>query len=87
MEGDRLMSDEERIEQLEDMISELLYVLPDTLNFDKEDKSWGWCWNELSRDAQDKVKAARFAALAVLSGDAIVIRDDYGYVFIQTKSQ
>ena len=44
----------------------LLRVLPDATFYAKIDQedSWGWCWNELSGDAQDHVKAAREAWIA-----------------------
>ena len=44
-----------------DIIKLLLDVLPDTCLFD-DDPSWDWAWNELSGDAQERVKWARIEA-------------------------
>ena len=69
-EGEEVMADEivERLNALEAKLEamvrageNLLRVLPDATFYAKIDQedSWGWCWNELSGDAQDHVKAAR----------------------------
>ncbi len=39
------------------LIKGLLDHLPDSIH--SEDESWQWCWDELSGDAQDKVKEIR----------------------------
>lgn len=47
------------------LIFELLAVLPD--NDVQEDKTWGYCWEELSSEAQDKVKHVREKVLLFLA--------------------
>lgn len=40
-----------------DILELALSALPDS--YHEHDKSWGWCWDELSSDAQDYVKEIR----------------------------
>lgn len=45
------------------IVKSLLAVLPDSEQWSKRGKDcWRWCWDELSDDAQEEVKAARKAA-------------------------
>ncbi len=46
------------------VIKMLLAVLPDSIR--DHDKSWEYCWNELSDDAQEQVVEARRKALKFL---------------------
>jgi hypothetical protein len=39
-----------------EVLSMLLHHLPDS---DHDDESWNWCWEQLSGEAQEAVKAAR----------------------------
>ena len=43
-----------------DIIRDLLAHLPDSI--DPNDESWVWCWEELSYEAQERIKEKRGAA-------------------------
>mgnify|MGYP007031191082 CR=1 FL=1 len=60
---DEVAALEAKLEAVERASQGLLHVLPDSLFHTRieNDDSWGWCWNELSGNAQDHVKAAREA--------------------------
>ncbi len=49
---------------MSDVIRQLMAALPDSMHDD--DDSWIWCWDELSEQAQDLVKAARRAGSEAL---------------------
>jgi hypothetical protein len=51
----------------DEVILKLLSVLPDN-EILHDDISWGWCWDELSDEAQEEVKKARRMALDYLRG-------------------
>jgi hypothetical protein len=55
-----------QIQTLVEVIDLLLDTLPDTCQF-SDDPSWGWAWNELSGQAQDRVKFARDGANVALA--------------------
>jgi len=54
------------VRALVEAVDLLLDTLPDTCMFD-DDPSWDWAWNELSGDAQSRVKFARDEAIAALA--------------------
>ena len=53
------------MEEIVALIGELLDHLPDSSKW-QDDETWEWCWNELSGEAQDKVKLVRCQAIALL---------------------
>lgn len=55
-------SSEAEVERLRVIIKDLLNALPDSGYEGRGDESWDWCWNELSSEAQDEVKAVRARA-------------------------
>ena len=54
--AERYLALEAKLEAMERAGRVLLDCLPDSIY---DDESWGWCWDELSDDAQDLVKDAR----------------------------
>ena len=57
-----------------DVIVQLLNHLPDSDVHD--DETWNWCWDELSCNAQDAVKAARRSANELLLMEGRSVRTD-----------
>ena len=62
----RLAAGIPEVRALVEAVDLLLDTLPDTCMFD-DDPSWDWAWNELSGDAQSRVKFARDEAIAALA--------------------
>ena len=53
-----------------EIVQLLLDHLPDSTH---DDKSWDWCWNELSDDAQKQIKTTRRAAREFISSQSITL--------------
>ncbi len=67
-------------EKAQAVIVKLLKVLPDSIH--DHDASWGYCWNELSDDAQEQVKAAGREAAWFLEGET---EDASGWIAVEER--
>lgn len=56
-----------QMDEIKKVINLLLDNLPDSIH--EDDESWNWCWEELSGEAQEQVKAVRAVALNFLKGE------------------